>query len=634
MRIITFLSLLIYSVNVWSQTPEAFNYQGVARDLSGNPLPNKNISLKIAILQGSASGEVRYQEQHNVTTSQSGMFTIQIGYGFTLFGSFSNIDWGLDGHFIQVELDENGGNNFKIVGTSQLLSVPYALYAKSSGDDTWDKNSKGINYNDGNVGLGTSLPNSKLEISNGDVFLNTPNKGVIMKSPDGQCWRLSVNNNGTANFTALSCPDVSNIKLSTNPSKLVFSYFENQKSFKLINEGNENFNWSLSQIPEYLNIAPLSGSLNLGDSITINVNVIRSKITQDLTDGNFKITYNLGSTVNFPVQVNNFAEKKWLIEGVVVDAEYDRNNDVIISVLESPNELKKYNPETKTFSKLTLNLKPNCVAVSQDGKFAVVGHNGKVSLINLGAMSVVNVFDVTTDALDIIFGPNNFAYVFPKTDQWESIRCINLQTGIETNSSNGSIYAGTVGRLHPSGKYIYGAENNISPSDIEKYDIRNGTLTFMYDSPYHGDYPMGGNIWFTENGDRIFARSRRVFRASETKELDITYNGEMAGTGNIVTLDHHLSTKKIYCVLSTGNQWENIPSNVVSVYESDFLNPIGTKELQGFIFPDGQGGGKFFKSRGYFAFVNSTGHKLHVLAKAEPGSGSLNEWAILSLDTN
>ena len=69
---------------------------------------------------------------------------------------------------------------------------------------------------------------------------------------------------------------------------------------------------------------------------------------------------------------------------------------------------------------------------------------------------------------------NKWAYVFPKDDQWEYVRCINLNisTDNEANSTGGSMYAGTKGRLHPSGKFIYGADNGLSPSDIEKYDIQ------------------------------------------------------------------------------------------------------------------------------------------------------------------
>ena len=75
--------------------------------------------------------------------------------------------------------------------------------------------------------------------------------------------------------------------------------------------------------------------------------------------------------------------------------------------------------------------------------------------------------------------------------------------------------------LHPSGDYIYGADQGIFPSDIEKYDIRSGNLIYLYDSPYHGDYAMGGNLWISEDGLRIFTALGNVFRSSVNQDTDM-----------------------------------------------------------------------------------------------------------------
>lgn len=131
--IITFLAIL-FTTSIFSQVPQAFNYQGVARDLSGNPIPNQNIGLRIAILQGSTTGTEVYKEIQNITTSELGLFNLQIGKGTIVSGDFGAIDWGSDSHFLQIEMDENGGSNYQLIGTSQLLSVPYALYANSTSD--------------------------------------------------------------------------------------------------------------------------------------------------------------------------------------------------------------------------------------------------------------------------------------------------------------------------------------------------------------------------------------------------------------------------------------------------------------------------------------------------------------------
>lgn len=123
--------VLLCAVSVFSmaQAPQLFNYQAVARDLSGNPLPNKSIGIKISILRNSPNGTVSYAETHQPVTNQLGLFALQIGSGTAVLGNINNIDWGNASHFLQLEMDPNGGSAYQLVGTSQLVSVPYALYA-------------------------------------------------------------------------------------------------------------------------------------------------------------------------------------------------------------------------------------------------------------------------------------------------------------------------------------------------------------------------------------------------------------------------------------------------------------------------------------------------------------------------
>ena len=116
-----------------AQSPDMFNYQAVARDDQGNVLSNQDVGIKISILQGSASGTVVYEEEHTKMTNDQGLVNLMIGNGSVLSGTFSNINWGNDSYFLQVGLDETGGTSYSTMGTTQLLSVPYAKYADSTG---------------------------------------------------------------------------------------------------------------------------------------------------------------------------------------------------------------------------------------------------------------------------------------------------------------------------------------------------------------------------------------------------------------------------------------------------------------------------------------------------------------------
>lgn len=130
-RILLTIAALLSAALIAAQAPQSFDFQGVARDAGGQLLSSQSIALRISILAGSPSGTVAYQETHSVTTSPFGLFTVAIGAGTPTQGSFPSIGWGASSHFIQVELDASGGSSFTDMGTTQLLSVPYALHARA-----------------------------------------------------------------------------------------------------------------------------------------------------------------------------------------------------------------------------------------------------------------------------------------------------------------------------------------------------------------------------------------------------------------------------------------------------------------------------------------------------------------------
>lgn len=116
-----------------AQSPQSIPYQAVARDSFGTPIPNQHMSLQMSIRNGSSSGTVLYKETDSVTTDKLGMFTVNVGTGTVVTGTFSAINWSDSIKFLQVEIDPDGGTTYTNMGTSQLMSVPFALYAQKSG---------------------------------------------------------------------------------------------------------------------------------------------------------------------------------------------------------------------------------------------------------------------------------------------------------------------------------------------------------------------------------------------------------------------------------------------------------------------------------------------------------------------
>lgn len=347
---------ILLSIALFPQSPGLINYQTIIRNANGLPLQNKTISIRFTIYQNEINGTLVFQEHHDKTTNTFGLVNLEIGNGENNIGDLSEIEWAIGPYFLEIAVDSTNMSNYFVVGTSQLLSVPYALHANTvtnvndadadptneyqnleinghelsinngntvslPNNDLWNSNGNAIFYNNGNIGIGTSAPDytlmiqnesfvhdgrtllylynpstdiysstsikiragydqssvlaightsesysiipnrhntsniwnkgrglslrstntmqssirfetnineeitermridafgnigiatdnpqTKLHIAEGDVYLEDINSGIIMKSPDGQCWKITINNDGSLNTESIECP--------------------------------------------------------------------------------------------------------------------------------------------------------------------------------------------------------------------------------------------------------------------------------------------------------------------------------------------------------------------------------------------------------------------------------------------
>jgi len=153
---------LLLTLSSFAQAPEKMSYQAVIRGANNALVTNQQIGMQISILQGSTAV---YEETQTLTSNPNGLVSLEIGKGTIVSGIFSSIDWSADMYFIKIETDPTGGTNYTITGTSQLLSVPYALYAKTSSDtEAVAANTAKVGYTDALVSANTS-----------DIATNTTN---------------------------------------------------------------------------------------------------------------------------------------------------------------------------------------------------------------------------------------------------------------------------------------------------------------------------------------------------------------------------------------------------------------------------------------------------------------------------
>lgn len=206
-RIILSLILIVPILTI-AQAPEKINFQSILRNKEGVIWSNKSISLKIGIVEGGADGAVRYLESHTKTTDMSGLISLQIGTGNVLAGSFHHINWDTAPHYLRLEADFEGGNQFLVLGTQLFSSVPYALFANVADTTLHEKAeidpmfnlsvAKGITQAD------TAYWNRKvgnnpgdIQVWNGSLWVNVPAglPGQILTiSPAGNPGWLSSSN--------------------------------------------------------------------------------------------------------------------------------------------------------------------------------------------------------------------------------------------------------------------------------------------------------------------------------------------------------------------------------------------------------------------------------------------------------
>ena len=181
-----FLSLFI-STLLFSQAPEGINYQAVMRNSSGNLVTNSTVAIRVQIRQATATGTAVYQERHSVVTSSQGLINLVIGLGTPQGGTFNNIDWAVGPYFVNLAVDFSNGVNYQDFGTQQLMSVPYALYAKTSGAqlNKWR--------------YGSTVPVNSLGVL-GDFYLDVITGNVYYKN-SATTWVLTGNIKGPSGAT-------------------------------------------------------------------------------------------------------------------------------------------------------------------------------------------------------------------------------------------------------------------------------------------------------------------------------------------------------------------------------------------------------------------------------------------------
>ncbi|MCP4438756.1 MAG: tail fiber domain-containing protein [Aureispira sp.] len=207
-NILMLFCAVLFSSSLMAQAPQKLSYQTVIRNASNALVANQAVGVQISVLQGSASGTAVYVETHNPTTNTNGLASFEIGTGTIITGTFASIDWSAGPYFIKTETDPAGGTTYSITGTSELLSVPYALHAQTAtslaggGGAEWTTSGNDIyNSNTANVGIGTTNPSAKLDVAG---VLSITGTGVLNLQKTSSANVIAFNETQNLTFQSIS----------------------------------------------------------------------------------------------------------------------------------------------------------------------------------------------------------------------------------------------------------------------------------------------------------------------------------------------------------------------------------------------------------------------------------------------
>ena len=275
---VTFFLLMLIASVMAAQSPQAFKYQAVARDGNGDPVINQDIAVKISILSGSETGPAVYSELHEIPTNQMGLFTLEIGNAtFILSGNFSEIGWGYSTHFLKTEIDITGGSNYQLMGVSQLLSVPYALYANEAGNAENYTGGVGINVSNGVIT--NTAPDQNVTIAPGNGISTTgtyPNFMVTNTNPDQNVTLSSgygITTSGTyPNFTITNAkPNATHTGDASGATELTVTGIQGRNVSNAAPTLNQVYKWDGTRwMPSTLDPYTAGTGINISSNVVTN----------------------------------------------------------------------------------------------------------------------------------------------------------------------------------------------------------------------------------------------------------------------------------------------------------------------------------------------------------------------------
>lgn len=543
-------------------------------------------------------------------------------------------------------------DNMKIKADGKTYNIP--VYYVSEGEPAVEVNrTLTINYNSyyyaniqiQNTGNGILIWNLVSLPSWLNVNMDLFNPGGLIV-PSGQTYQLPLildinnihNSNSLNGSIVLSTNDESNpevviqvsVQLGTptlstsgiSGNQIDFGSSGTTKSVYISNQGNGILLWELDNLPEWLSASSSNGILSTYNSEAVSFTCDRDKLLPGLNTATIMLKSNDPGKTSTSILVtartaaNN--DNIYAIEGAIIDASFNKSTNILYYATSQPNKLVLYDVTNKNIlHEIPLSKAPTCLTVSEDYTKALVGHGGRISVINLSNQTVTNTYEVQGVLSDIEFAANNWCAYTEGGNyniQHTNIYWVDLSTGSVTNGSG--VYEDCFLRKVPNQDYMIGSELEVS-SGLYVYDINNRTEKADIFESFN-------QFWFA--GDYIISSNGNVWRISDILSKNGWVSSGLSAIGKlqfpgdnnyarIPNLDYCPAKKSIFSL--SRSDWSTISSNIYQFEDNDYTL-VKTYSYDNLYKPQGQS--TSFEVEAYYLFANNEGTQLSVLRKGKSNS--------------
>lgn len=423
-------------------------------------------------------------------------------------------------------------------------------------------------------------------------------------------------------------------RLEVSHLELIFDSPSERKKLTIINTSNYPVNWSIESLSPDVVVTPFSGLLAANGVMELEVRWLRINRTGDPRIEN--LILKSGNRIAREIEVKVIAELegRWRIPHEIVEAVYDSKRDRIWAL--TPNrELLEIDPINKQIRTIPLAIQGVKLSIHPEGDQLVVGHENAFSLLELPTGELIRRSSFPFKMADIALAANNWLYVTDSQNQHSYLYCVNLNGSEEGYSLEAPIYSDATITLHPGGEFLLLASTVIMPDDVYRVDIRSGMARLQYDSPYHGEYPFGGKVWFDRSGVQFFTRSGNVHQFLQVQQWDLAFGGNVRSNVPFVFVIAGKRFPRLFTIRdqNIGRSTPSMNSQPqLAIYNasSGFQSLLGYGMPRVYSFVNGEIVDYFTEVP--FGFVNQAENRFFLLERVKNHDHTTNYWNVMTVN--